>query len=89
MSFFDVHSILGGLLFMLGLMLFPRITLIFFSSVTGGILFWIVTMIMPRIIIAILAAVYYWRTNPILVIMTFLWCLGGEGAEKEVARRSV
>ena len=84
MSFWDVH----GVIFLLGLMVFPRITVFFFSTVTGGLLFWIAFLIVPRIFIAILAAYNYWDTNPILVILAFLWCLGGETTEKEATRRA-
>lgn len=77
-DFWAVH----GLLFLLGLMFFPRITVFFFSAVTGGILFWIVFLFFPRIVVAILAVVHYWDTNPILVICAFIWCLGGESSEK-------
>src|ERR1043166_1281189 len=67
MNFWDVH----GLLFLLGLVAFPRITVFFFSHVIGGPIFWIFFLIFPRLVIPILAAYHYWGTNPILVILSF------------------
>jgi hypothetical protein len=71
-----------GILFTLGLMLFPRITVFFFSGVVGGALFWIGFLIFPRIVVCVLAAYHYWETNPITVVLAFIWCFAGEGSEK-------
>jgi hypothetical protein len=80
MNYWDTH----GIFFLIGLLLFPRITVIFISSVTGGFFFWAVFLLFPRIVIAILAASTYWHTNPVLVLIAFLLCLGGEATEKGV-----
>lgn len=77
-EFWQVH----GILFLLGLVFLPRITVFFFSAVTGGFLFWLGFLIFPRIFIAVLAAYYYWDTNPFLTVFAILLCLGGESAEK-------
>jgi len=77
MDFWHVH----GIFFLLGLMIFPRITVFFFSAVTGGLIFWIFFLIIPRIFIAILAAYRYWDTNPILVVFAFLCCFSGEAVK--------
>jgi len=84
-NYWEAH----GLLFLLGLIFFPRITVLLFSRVTGGLLFWIGFLIFPRIFIAILAAAHYWDTNPILVILAFAVCLSGEGGEKKVIHQTV
>lgn len=84
-NFWDVH----GIFFLAGLILFPRITVYFFSAVTGGLLFWIFFLFFPRIVIPILAAYHYWDTNPVLVVISFLVCLGGETGEKTVVQRTV
>jgi len=84
-SFWDVH----GIFFLMGLVLIPRLTVIFFSAVTGGLLFWIAFLIFPRIVIPILAAYHYWDTNPVLVVLAFLICLSVETGEKTVVKRSV
>ena len=86
MNFWDVH----GIFFLIGLVLFPRITVIFFSQITGfGLLFWIAFLIFPRIVIPILAAYYYWDTNPVLVVLAFLISLSTETGEKTVVRKAV
>ena len=85
MNYWDVH----GLLFLLGLTFFPRITVLFFSHVTGGLLFWIFFLLFPRLVIPILAAYHYWDTNPILVILSFFISLGGESGEKSIVKRKV
>lgn len=85
MNFWEVH----GIFFLLGLVFFPRITVIFFSHVTGGPLFWIFFLIFPRIVIPILAAYHYWDTNPVLVVLSVVVCLSGETGEKRVVQKSV
>lgn len=85
MSYWEVH----GVLFLIGLTLFPRLTVLLFSHVTGLLIFWIFFMCFPRIVIPILAAYHYWDSNPILVVISFLICLGGETGEKTVVRRAV
>ena len=69
MSFWDCH----GLLFLLGLMFIPRITLVFFGTVVGGPVFWSAILLFPRSMIVILAAATYWHTNPLLVFMSLCW----------------
>jgi hypothetical protein len=78
MSFWDTH----GILFLLGLMFFPRITVWFFSAITGGLVFWLGVLVVPRVCIIFIAIYSYVDTNPSLVILSVLWCLFGELAEK-------
>lgn len=86
MSFWDEH----GIFFLLGLVLFPRLTVIFFSHLPGmGLLFWIVFLLFPRIVIPILGAYYYWDTNPVLVVIAFFVSFSGETGEKTVVQRKV
>jgi hypothetical protein len=85
MNFWEVH----GIFFLLGLVFFPRITVILFSHVTGGPLFWIFFLIFPRIVIPILAAYHYWDTNPVLVVLSFVVSLSGETGEKQIVRKTV
>ena len=70
-------------IFLLGLSLFPRFTLLFSNIISGSLLFWIGWLFLPRITIAILATIFYSSTNPILVILSWLFALGGESAEKK------
>ena len=83
MNFWDVH----GIIFLLGLCFFPRITVWFFSTVTGGFLFWLGFLLVPRIYIAIIACYNFWETNPVLCVIAVLSCLGGEGTEKNTITR--
>ncbi len=82
-NFWNVH----GWLFILAMFFFPRLTLIFSSVATGGFLWWLGWVLTPRLLVAILATNAYWHTNTILVVFTWLWMLGGEGAEKSAAKR--
>lgn len=83
MNYWEVH----GILFLIGLVFLPRITVIFFSHVTGGPIFWIFFLLFPRLVIPILAAANYWDTNPVLVVLSFIICLGGEGGEKTIVHK--
>ena len=85
MNFWDVH----GLVFLIAMFFFPRLTLFFSSVVSGGVLWWLGFIFAPRLLVAILATTYYWNTNTILVILTWIWAVGGEGTEKTVISRSV
>jgi len=80
MDFWAVH----GIWFIIFLMIFPRLTMLFtgICGVFSGPLFWIGWVLAPRLTVAILATMVYWETNTILCIITWIWALGGEGAEK-------
>ena len=85
MDFWQNH----GWLFLLGLTVFPRITLLFFSSVSFG--FWIILgwIFVPHFVVAILATSIYWNTNPVLCIIAWFVAFGatgGEGAAVNKAR---
>tara|TARA_B100000029_G_C17526768_1_gene941921 strand:+ start:801 stop:1109 length:309 start_codon:yes stop_codon:yes gene_type:complete len=77
-SYWSNHS----LLFLIGLTIFPRLTLLF-ANVSSSILFWIGWLFIPRIMIAFLATFFYWETNTILVLLSWLFAFGGESAEKK------
>ncbi len=79
MNFWDVH----GVLFIICMFFFPRLTLLFSSVPFGGFLWWLGFIFAPRILVAILASFTYWETNPILVLLSSVWALGGESAEKK------
>ncbi|RYF49570.1 MAG: hypothetical protein EOO38_07590 [Cytophagaceae bacterium] len=82
-NFWDVH----GILFLIFMCFFPRLTLIFSSVAFGGIFWWLGFIFAPRLLVAILATTAYWQTNPILVIISWFWALSGETAEKTVVTR--
>ena len=81
-DFWDIH----GLWFIFFMMIFPRLTILFTGIVTGGFWWWFGWLLAPRLLVAILATSSYWDTNPILVILSWFWALGGESAEKNTFR---
>jgi hypothetical protein len=85
-NYWDHH----GIIFLLFLAAFPRLTLLFSSVASGGILWWLSWLLVPRFLVAILATLTYWKQNPILVVFSWLIALGGESSEKFViVRRSI
>jgi len=80
-NFWDVH----GLLFILCMFFFPRLTMLFATTVGGGFLYWLGWLLAPRLTVAIIATTCFWTTNPVLCVLTWIWALGGESCEKSVA----
>jgi hypothetical protein len=76
-----------GLLFLFGSAFFPRITTLFFSAVSFG--FWHIVgwIFAPHFLVAIIATTLYWEHNPILVVIAWLFALGGTGAEGSAVTR--
>ena len=81
MNFFDNY----GVLTLLGLAIFPRITLLVASFATGGFFWWLGWLLTPHLLVAILG-LSYWDTNPVLVVISWLLAFGGTGAEQQAAR---
>ena len=77
-----------GVWFIIFMMFFPRLTLLF-GTAWGGLLWWLGWIFAPRLTVAIIATMYYWETNTVLVVITWIWALGGESGEKETARRKI
>lgn len=80
MDFWVNHSIL----FLIGLALFPRITLLFFAATPFGLLAWVGWLVAPHLLVAILS-LPYWDENPILVIGAWIMAFLGTGGEGRVA----
>lgn len=80
-SYWDHH----GVLFLVFIALFPRLTLLFSSVATGGVLWWLGWLFAPRVLVAVLATFAYWIHDPILVVLAWLFAVGGESSEKYVA----
>jgi hypothetical protein len=76
MDFFTNH----GVLTLICLAVFPRLTLLFASFASGGLLWWVGWVFAPHLLVAILA-IPYWDTNPVLVIIAWIVALGGTSAE--------
>lgn len=83
-SFWDNHSAL----FVVAMFFFPRLTMLFATSYGGGLLYWLGWLFVPRITVAVIATMLYGDTNTVLVVLAWLWALGGESAEKGGASRS-
>jgi hypothetical protein len=82
-DFWDHH----GVLFLVLITLFPRLTLLFSSVAAGGLVWWLGWIFFPRYLVAILATLAYWNHNPILVVASWLIAIGGESSEKYVVVR--
>lgn len=82
MNFWQVH----GILFLIFITFFPRLTMLFAVGVPFGILAWLGWLFVPHILVAILATTYYWHTNPILCIISWIVALGGTGTEAKVVQ---
>lgn len=76
MNFLDHHSPL----LLLGLAVFPRISLLLGGFASGGILWWLGLVFTPHLLVAILS-LSYWDTNPVLVVIAWLCAIGGTGGE--------
>jgi hypothetical protein len=82
-NFWEVH----GVLFLVFITIFPRLTLLFSSVAFGGLFWWLGFIFAPRFLVAILATIAYWHTNKILVIISWLFAIGGESSEKYYVHR--
>ena len=79
-NFWDYH----GILFLIFIAFFPRLTLLFSNVASGGLLWWVGWIFAPRMLVAILATLAYWYQNPFIVVIAWLAALGGESSEKYV-----
>lgn len=79
-DFWQVH----GMFFILFMFFFPRLTM-FFATPWGGLFWWLGWLFLPRLTVAILATNNYWHTNKFLVVLAWVWALGGESVEKKGA----
>jgi hypothetical protein len=73
-----------GLLALVCIAVFPRLTLLFGSFATGGLLWWLGWLFAPHLLVAILA-LSFWDANPYLVIAAWIVALIGTGGEAGVA----
>jgi len=79
MDFFAAHPAYGWLI-LVGLALFPRITLLFIGG-PFGVLAWLGWLFVPHFLVAILATTTYWHTNPVLCIIAWFLAFAGTGGE--------
>lgn len=78
-----------GLLFLIFITIFPRLTLLLSSVPFGGLFWWLGFVFAPRILVAILATVEYVHSNPILVVISWVVALSGETGEKYIVRERI
>lgn len=83
MDFWQVH----GWLFLVGVTLFPRLTMLFAVTAPFGILAWLGWLFVPHLTVAALATSYYWHTNPALCVIAWLVAVVGTAGEGKVASR--
>lgn len=77
-DFWDIH----GIFFILFMFLFPRLTMLFATTVGGGLLYWFGWFFCPGLVVAILATTYFWQTNTVLCIFTWIWAFSNPGKIK-------
>jgi hypothetical protein len=77
-NFWDYH----GVDFIIAMLFFPRLTMLFCTTVGGGFLYWVGWLLAPRLTVAIIATYYFGHENIVLVVLTWLWALSVESAEK-------
>ena len=83
MNFWHVH----GWLFLLGMVCFPRLTMLFATTVTFGPLAWLGWLVWPSLLAAILATNFYWQTNPVLCIAAWLFMVVKAGGASTRSRK--
>ncbi len=79
-SFWDAHTY--DWLILVGLALFPRITLLFVGG-PAGLLQWVGWFICPHLLVAILATTRYWDTDPVLCVIAWFFAFAGTGGESK------
>jgi len=84
MDFWSNHSVW----FVIAMMFFPRLTMLFATTFGGGFLYWLGWVFAPRLTVAIIATMLYSQTNIVMVVLAWIWALGGESCEKRVATGS-
>jgi len=80
MDFFAHH----GVIVLICLAIFPRLTLLIASFATGGLLWWLGWIFAPHLLVAFLS-LPYWNTNPVLVCFAWIIALSGTIAETKAA----
>ncbi len=81
-SFFESHH--WPWLILVGLALFPRLTLLFVGGPFSW-LQWLGWAVAPHLLVAIMATTLYWQTNPVLCVIAWFFAFAGTGAEGKAA----
>ena len=85
-TFFDTHAL--SWLILLGLAVFPRITLLFVGG-PFSVLHWLGWGFAPHLLVAIMATSRYWDTNPLLCVIAWFIAFAGTGGEGRFAHYGV
>jgi hypothetical protein len=85
LDFFVSHA--HPWLLLLGLAVFPRLTLLFFGGPFAA-LHWLGWVFTPHLLVAILATGRYWDTNPALCVVAWFLAFAGTGSETTAVRRA-
>lgn len=83
MDFWQAHGTGMGIWFILGMVFFPRLTMLFSVLTPFGWLAWLGWFFTPYLTAAIIATTMYWDTNPVLCVCAWLVALGGTSAESK------
>ncbi len=87
MDFWVAHPGFGGIIFLVCIACFPRLTTLFAVATPFGCLAWIGWVFAPHLLVAILATYMYWHTNPVLCVIAWFFALAGTGAEASTASK--
>jgi hypothetical protein len=77
-GFFEAHTL--AWLWLLGLAIFPRITLLFIGG-PFGFLHWLGWLFAPHLLVALMGTARYWDTNPWLCVIAWVVALVGSSGE--------
>jgi len=84
-SYWDVH----GFWFLIFMNLFPRLTMLIATPFPVGFLGWTGWLLLPRLYAAILATHFYWDTNALLCVITWIVALGTTGGTNNTVAKKV
>ncbi len=88
-SFFDKYNLLYGIITLVGLTFFPRVSMLLLTSISFSSmspLFYFGWIFAPHLTVSILATHWYWNTDYHLVIISWIIAIGGENIEKKYAK---
>jgi hypothetical protein len=69
MGFWQEHDVVLGIVFLIFITFFPRITMRFAVAIPFGWGAWVGWLFVPHITVAVYATKLYWQTNPVLCVI--------------------
>lgn len=74
--------------FVIFIFFFPRVTMLLSEKIQAtGAVWWVFWFCTPRLLVGVLGTVRYWNVNKLLVVVIWIWALGGEVSEKTLIRQ--